>query len=93
MTERKDVLPVSLAPRGLSRVQAAAYVGVSPMSFDAMVDAGTMPKPRLALPTKRRVFDRFELDAAMAALPHKDEEANGVADTWADYGENQIAVR
>jgi hypothetical protein len=40
-----EVLPLSLAPRGLSRVQAAAYIGVSPTLFDAMVKDGRMPKP------------------------------------------------
>ena len=70
-----------LPPRGLNRVQAALYVGVSPTSFDAMVQAGTMPKPRRALPTTRKVFDRNELDEALAALPHDGEGAAG-EDRW-----------
>ena len=32
-----EVLPVSLPPRGLSRVEAAAYVGVSPSLFNEMM--------------------------------------------------------
>lgn len=32
-------------PLNLSREEAARYVGVSPRSFDAMVEAGEMPKP------------------------------------------------
>ena len=29
-TRRADILPLSLPPRGLSRTEAAAYIGVSP---------------------------------------------------------------
>lgn len=62
-----NVLPPSLAPRGLSRVQAAAYVGVSASLFDAMVDDGRMPRPKCI--NARRVWDRVQLDEAFAALP------------------------
>ena len=34
-----------VAPRGLSRVQAARYVGVSPSLFDEMVKDGPAPRP------------------------------------------------
>jgi hypothetical protein len=34
----ENVLPQSLAPRGLSREQAAAYVGISPSLFDMLDD-------------------------------------------------------
>jgi hypothetical protein len=34
---RGTALPVSLPPRGLSRAQAAEYVGVSPSTFDKLV--------------------------------------------------------
>ena len=66
MANRQDVLPPSLAPRGLSRVQAAAYIGVSPSLFDAMVKDGRMPKA--ARINSRTVWDRIKLDAAFAAL-------------------------
>ncbi len=69
---RADVLPASLAPRGLSRVQAAAYVGVSPSLFDQMVDDHRMPK---SVPiNRRRIWDRLALDEAFAALPNDDGE-------------------
>ena len=61
------VLPPSLPPRGLSRVQGAAYVGVSPTLFDEMVSDGRMPKPKRA--NNRTIWDRLELDEAFAALP------------------------
>lgn len=57
-------------PRGLSRVQAAAYVGVSPSLFDMMVKDGRMPGPKVI--NSRTVWDRFALDRAFEALPDRD---------------------
>jgi predicted DNA-binding transcriptional regulator AlpA len=62
-----NVLPQSLAPRGLSREQAAAYVGVSPSLFDMLVKDGRMPGPKRI--NARAVWDRIELDEAFTALP------------------------
>jgi len=62
-----DRLPPSLAPRGLSRVQAAAYIGVSASTFDTMVGDGRMPKPKRI--NARTVWDRRQLDEAFEALP------------------------
>ena len=59
-------LPLSLAPRGLSRVQAAEYIGVGVTKFDEMVDDGRMPKPKRI--DGRTVWDRLKLDAAFDAL-------------------------
>jgi predicted DNA-binding transcriptional regulator AlpA len=42
----ESILPQSLSPRGLSREQAAAYVGISPSLFDALVKDGRMPAPK-----------------------------------------------
>lgn len=72
-----------LSPRGLSRDQAAAYIGVSPCKLDSMVDAGTMPKPR-RLGT-RVAWDRVELDSYFARLPHEVGEAaesQPAGDVW-----------
>lgn len=77
MSGRDDILPSSLPPRGLSRVQAAAYVGVSPGLFDTMVADGRMPKPVRI--NARTVWDRVKLDEAFAALA--DEERKG-DDLW-----------
>jgi predicted DNA-binding transcriptional regulator AlpA len=68
---RRDVLPASLPPRGLSRVEAAAYVGVSPSLFDEMVKDGRMPEPKRV--NARVIWDRLAVDAAFTALPEKDE--------------------
>jgi hypothetical protein len=45
VAERENILPTNLPPRGLSRVQSAAYVGVSVTFFEELVRDGRMPKP------------------------------------------------
>ena len=62
---------LALEPRGVNRVQAAAYVGVSPTLFDEMVQDGRMPQPKRI--NSRRVWDRRQLDEAFEALPNKDD--------------------
>lgn len=73
MTDRPNVLPPSLPPRGLSREQAAAYIGVSPSLFDDMVADGRMPQPREF--NRRNVWDRYELDEHFGKLPHRSTAA------------------
>jgi predicted DNA-binding transcriptional regulator AlpA len=62
---------LALEPRGLNRVQAAAYVGVSPTLFDEMVQDRRMPQPKRI--NSRRVWDRKRLDEAFEALLTRDE--------------------
>src|SRR4051794_25071402 len=69
-TQPKNILPHSLPPRGLSREEAAAYIGVSPSLFDALVKDGRMPAPKRI--KARTIWDRFQLDAAFVALPSND---------------------
>lgn len=88
MTDKHDVLPKSLPPRGLSRVQAAAYVGVSPGKFDEMVRDGRMPPPKMI--DSRTIWDREKLDEAFAALPDK-AQANPWDRILAVAHENQDA--
>ena len=64
-----EVLPSSLAPRGLSRVQSAAYISVGPTKYDEMVADGRMPQPKRI--DGRTVWDRMEIDEAFAALPNE----------------------
>ena len=73
--KRPDVLPTSLPPRGLSRLEAARYVGLSPSKFDELVRDGRMPAP--APIDGRRIWDRMELDGALDALfdaRHRDDD-------------------
>lgn len=62
-------MPLGIAPRGLSRTVAAAYIGISPSLFDDMVKDKRMPTPRLI--NTRTVWDRVELDQAFEELPKK----------------------
>ena len=73
---------LALEPRGLNRVQAATYVGVSPTLFDEMVQDGRMPQPKRI--NSRRVWDRRRLDEAFEALPNKDDLNPWDDDTGAD---------
>ncbi|MBY0370053.1 hypothetical protein K2X33_05160 [bacterium] len=68
--------PLSLTPRGLCRVQAASYVGVSPSLFDEMVRDGRMPQPKRI--NARKVFDIRKLDLAFDALPGDESDLK----TW-----------
>jgi predicted DNA-binding transcriptional regulator AlpA len=77
----KDVLPGSLAPRGLSRAEGAAYVGVSATLFDKMVGDGRMPKPKRI--NARTVWDRHQLDRAFDELPDADGRTDDVWDKCA----------
>jgi predicted DNA-binding transcriptional regulator AlpA len=70
----KNLLPQSLPPRGLSREEAAAYVGISASLFDVLVKDGRMPPPKRI--NSRAVWDRLQLDTAFVALPSNDTSAN-----------------
>jgi excisionase family DNA binding protein len=52
--------------RGLSEMEAAVYLSLSPSFFRRLVDQGVMPRPRLA--GNRRIWDIEELDVAFKAL-------------------------
>jgi predicted DNA-binding transcriptional regulator AlpA len=67
---RHTPLPPTLAPRGLKREEAAAYIGVGVTLFDEMVADGRMPKPKPI--NNRRVWDRLKIDAAFESLPDVD---------------------
>lgn len=60
--------------RGLNRVEAAGYIGISPTSFDKLVNSGAMPRPKRV--GTRNIWDRHGLDVAFEALPG-DDEATG----------------
>ena len=56
---------------GLSRIEAAAYVGVSPSLFDTMVDDGRMPRPVRI--NARAVYDRRAVEDAWSRLAGRGE--------------------
>ena len=68
--KRLDIL--SLEPRGLDRIKAAAYVGVSPSLFDQMTADGRMPSPRIV--NTRKIWDRRELDLSFENLPKRETQ-------------------
>jgi predicted DNA-binding transcriptional regulator AlpA len=64
--------------RGLSRTEAAMYVGVSPTKFDELVRDGRMPKP---LPLDgRKLWDLRKLDIAFDALDDSPTDSS-----WDDF--------
>lgn len=67
----REVRRSSQPRRGLSRDEAAVYVGVSTTKFAEMVLAGDMPAPKKI--GARSVWDIHALDAAFDALPHEAE--------------------
>lgn len=71
MNQRSDSL--SYPPRGLSREEAARYVGVGTTKFDELVRDRRMPKPKKI--DGRVIWDRVALDLAFNELP---SEGNGI---------------
>jgi predicted DNA-binding transcriptional regulator AlpA len=70
---RANVLPASLPPLGLLRTEAAAYICVSPTTWDRMVRDGLMPKP-LRVYKRRTIWDREKVHAAFKALDTADRD-------------------
>lgn len=62
--------PIAYPPRGLSRDEAARYIGVGVTLFEEMVRDGRMPKPKRA--NSRTLWDRIALDMAFNDLPGED---------------------
>ncbi|SDE12470.1 hypothetical protein SAMN05216337_102068 [Bradyrhizobium brasilense] len=59
-------IPLPHWPRGLSRVYAARYIGVSLNIWDKMVAAGDMPKPKRTY--GRTIWDKIAVDRAFDLL-------------------------
>ena len=68
---------VTIIPRGLSRSEAAAYIGIGPTKFDELVADGRMPRPKRI--DGRVIWDRHRLDVAFEQLP---ESAGQAGDVW-----------
>ena len=67
--------------RGLSRIEAAIYLGISPSKFDELVRDGRMPAPKWI--DSRKVWDIHNLDVAFDALPSENETSE--VSTWDDF--------
>ena len=78
---RQLALPPTLPPRLIGRDAAAAYVNVSPNTFDELVRACKMPCPK-QLTNKRQAWDVRALDLAVDHLPQVGEGA--FDNTWDD---------
>jgi hypothetical protein len=61
----------SLPRRGLSREEAAMYLGISGSTFDEMRSAGQIEPPRLI--KGRKLWDIRDLDMAFDALPRESD--------------------
>ena len=59
--------PIAWVPRGMSRDEAARYIGVGTTKFDELVAKRKMPAARRI--DGRKVWDRYALDAAFSDLP------------------------
>jgi len=67
-------------PKGLRRHEAAAYIGVSPSSFDQMVHRGFMPRPKRF--GRIAVWDRCALDDAFHCLPENESDKPISRNPW-----------
>jgi predicted DNA-binding transcriptional regulator AlpA len=64
---RNPIDSLSYPPRGLSRDEAARYIGVGATKFDEMVADGRMPRPKRV--DGRVIWDRLRIEAAFSDLP------------------------
>jgi hypothetical protein len=65
--------PLAYPPRGMTREEAARYIGMSPRKFDELVADRRMPRPKRV--DQMTLWDRVSLDLAFANLP---EEKTGL---------------
>ncbi len=66
MNQRAALRALAPPRRGLSRLEAATYIGIGATMFDVMVMDGRMPKPIQI--GSRKVWDLQELDLAFERL-------------------------
>jgi predicted DNA-binding transcriptional regulator AlpA len=66
---------------GLSRTEAAEYIGVSTSLFDELVADGRMPPPKQI--NSRKVWMRPKIEKAFAELPDAGQD-NDASSPWRD---------
>jgi predicted DNA-binding transcriptional regulator AlpA len=69
--------------RGLSRVEAAMYIGISVSKFDQLVRDGRMPPPIVL--DNRKLWDIRKLDVAFEAL-----DAEPIDQSWDDFADSLV---
>src|SRR5215471_666636 len=89
---RQTALPPTLAPRLIGRLAAAAYISVSPTTFDTMVNDGRMPPPKL-LGERRRAWDVRAIDVAVDNLPVEGDATMSKDESWSDIDAQASAPR
>jgi excisionase family DNA binding protein len=90
MTSRRIERPIPR--RGLSRVEAAIYLGISPSKFDELIRDGRMPAPKRI--DGRKVWDIQNLDVAFDAFPSENETSGDpLGTTSAPHDYDQTSVR
>ena len=67
--------------RGLSRGEAAMYIGISASKFDELVRDGRMPGPKRI--DGRKIWDVHDIDVAFDALPSENQQSQG--SSWHDF--------
>lgn len=75
---------LAFAPKGLSRPEAARYVGVSTTTFDEMVRERLMPRPKMV--GARVLWDRAQVDLFFEALPEREATQESDEDILARLG-------
>lgn len=73
--------------RGLSRAEAAMYIGISASKFDELVRDGRLPGPKRI--DGRKLWDVLALDLAFNSFPDDNDQGSGNSfdDAW-DSGEH-----
>lgn len=66
--------------RGLSRTEAAIYIGVGVTKFDDLVATSRMPSPKRI--DNRKIWDMLALDQAFDQLPEENSPPTG--SSWED---------
>ena len=88
MRRKADIAARMTFRRWLEEGEAAVYITLSPSNFRQRWQAGEAPAPREL--GDRLIWDRYELDAFIEALPRRGEEVVGTIDTWADFGNGAV---
>ena len=77
MKKADAVQRLGLVRKGLSRIEAAAFINVSTTILDRMVRDGVMPRPKVYGALK--LYDCDALRLAFEALP---EDGEDMSDEW-----------